>query len=102
MITKEMRHTICEQIGRGNILCISGGRVLSIKNGVELPVSNGYCVRVEYDEGWDHYTVTRVFKRAGREWIKGQVDHVYCDQVGRMAYRAGMFLSWDEVEWVAG
>jgi len=102
MITDEMRNTIRKQIGLGNILCISGGRVHPTPTGIELPVSNCYHVRVDYDEGWDDYTVTRVLKRGGKEFIKGRVEHVYCDQVGQMAYRAGMFLSWDEVEWVAG
>lgn len=101
MITDEIRKTIRQQIGLGNILSISGGRVRPIENGIELPVSSGYSVRVEYDEGWDDYTVTRVFKRAGKEFIHGQVEHVYCSEVGETAYRAGMFRSWDENEWVS-
>lgn len=70
-------------------------------NGVRLPVSNGYSVLVEYDEGWDDYTVTRLFVRAGKEFIKGKREHVYCSEVGEVAYRAGMFRSWDEKKWAA-
>lgn len=95
----EMRKEILRQLGAGTILGISGGRVAPLEMGIELPVSNGYSVRVEYDEGWDDYTVTRVFKRGGKEFIKGQVEHVYCDQVSKMAYQAGMFRSWNEHEW---
>lgn len=95
----QMRKEILRQIGAGTILGISGGRVAPIDTGIELPVSNGYRVRVEYNEGWDDYTVTRVLKRGDKEFIKGQVEHVYCDQVSQMAYRAGMFRSWDEQEW---
>lgn len=102
MIDHEMRVVIRKQIGMGNILSISGGRVIAIPNGIELPVSNGYSVRVEYDEGWDDYTVTRVFKRGDKEFIHGKAEHVYCGELGEMAYRAGMFRSWDEHQWPSG
>lgn len=102
MIDHEMRVVIKQQIGMGNVLSISGGRVIAIPNGIELPVSNGYSVRVEYDEGWDDYTVTRVFKRGDKEFIHGSVEHVYCGELGQMAYRAGMFRSWDEHQWPTG
>lgn len=98
MITNDERNTIARQVGRGNILCISGGRVRPIEDGIELPVSNGYMVRIELTAG-DDYTVSRVFRRSGREWIKGQRTRVYCDEVGEAAYRAGMFRSWDETQW---
>ena len=100
MITREMRQTICQQIGMGNILSISGGKVIPTETGIALPVSNGYTVHVEYDEGWDDYIVSRVFKRGDKEFIKGRIDHVYCDQLSELAYRAGMFRSWDENEWM--
>ena len=99
MIDKEMRKTICEQIGFGNILSISGGRVIPTDTGINLPVSHGYHVHVEYNEGCDDYTITRIFKRGNKEFIRGRVKHVYCDQVGELAYRAGMFHSWDENQW---
>jgi len=94
-----MRKEILRQIGAGTILGISGGRVQPIHDGIELPVGSGYSVRVEYNEGADDYTVSRMFRRGGKEWIKGQVEHVYCDEVSSMAYRAGMFRSWNEHEW---
>lgn len=98
-VTKEIRQTICEQIGFRTVLSISGGRVHPIDQGVSLPVSNGYFVRVEYDEGWDDYTVTRVFIRGGKEFIKGRREHVYCGELSEVAYRAGMFRSYGEEEW---
>ena len=88
---REIRETIGRQIGFGNICAISGGRVYPIDNGVEMPVSNGYSVRVIYDEGWDEYIVERVFRRGDKEWVKGRQDHVYCDELGEVAYRASCF-----------
>jgi hypothetical protein len=96
----EQRKEIARQIGMGNILSISGGRIRAIENGVELPVSNGYSVRVELTAA-DDYTVSRIFRRGGKEWVKGSRDRVYCDEVGEVAYRAGMFRSFDEKQWVA-
>lgn len=81
------------QIGRMNILGISGGRVTTLraKNrvvGIELPVGSGYKVRVFLDAD-DTYVVQRVW----REIVKGSVEGVYCDMVGEVAYQAGMFQS---------
>jgi hypothetical protein len=100
MIHPEQRQEITRQIGMGNILSISGGRVVPVENGVELPVSSGYHVRVVLDEGWDDYTISRIQRRGGKEYVHGEIDHVYCDQVGHFAYRAGMFRSFDKEEWV--
>jgi hypothetical protein len=97
-ITAEQRGDIARQIGRMNILAISGGRVRAIADGVELAVSNGYSVRVQLTAG-DDYTVSRVFTRNGREWIKGSRERVYCDEVGEAAYRASSFRSYSESEW---
>jgi len=78
------------QIGRMNVLAISGGRVLARETGVTLPVSNGYTVTV--DLAWDDtYTVRRVFTRAGKVWVKGEQTGVYFDEVGEVAYRASCF-----------
>lgn len=96
----DMRRTIAQQVGRMNILSISGGRVVATENGIELPISNGYSVRIELTV-MDDYTVSRIFKRAGKEWVKGSREGVYCDEVGEIAYRAGMFRSYDEKEWVS-
>lgn len=81
------------QIGRGNVFAISGGRVGLLRNkgkvvGIQLPVSSGYKVRVFLDAD-DTYIVQRVW----REKVKGLVEGVYCDQVGEVAYQAGMYQS---------
>jgi hypothetical protein len=89
---------LARQIGTGNILAISGGRVLVRESGVTLPVSNGYSVEVDLAAD-DTYVVRRVFTRAGKRWIKGERTNVYCDQVGESAYRASCFRSYDEDEW---
>ena len=78
------------QIGRMNVICISGGRVEPRATGVTLPVGAGYKVTVDlaFD---DTYTVRRVFKRGDKTWIKGEAIMVYADQVGEVAYRASCF-----------
>ena len=51
-----------EQIGRMNLMAISGFRVTRRETGVTLPVGAGYSVTVDLD--WDDtYVVRRVFKR---------------------------------------
>jgi hypothetical protein len=83
-------HELADQIGMGNILTISGGRINVRRTGITLPVSNGYSVEVDLAAG-DTYTVRRVFTRAKQAWVKGQRDGVYCDQVGEVAYQASCF-----------
>lgn len=74
----------------GNILAISGGRVVARETGVTFPVGAGYTVTV--DLSWnDTYTVRRVFTRGAKTWIKGERAGVYCDQVGQAAYEASCF-----------
>ena len=97
-VDNDQRREMARQIGMANILSISGGRVRPIADGIELPVSNGYSVRVQLTAG-DDYTVSRIFKRGGKEWVKGSKDRVYFDEVGEVAYRAGMFRSYSEEEW---
>lgn len=82
------------QIGRMNILAISGGRVERRETGVTLPVGSGYSVTVDLD-AMDYYTVRRVFKRGPKTWIKGELTDVDCFQVGEIAYRASSFRSYD-------
>lgn len=83
-----------EQIGRMNVLAISGGRVMRRETGVTLPVGAGYSVTVDYD--WDDtYVVRRVFKRGAKVWIKGEQRNVYCEEVGEVAYRASSFRSYE-------
>jgi hypothetical protein len=97
-ISHAQREEILRQIGAGNILCLSGGRVRALPDGIELPVAYGYRVRVRLSFV-DDYTVQRVLVRAGQEFMHGQREGIYCDQVGESAYRAGMFRSYDDEEW---
>lgn len=97
-ISDEQRRTITRQIGSGNILAVSGGRITPLRDGVELPVAHGYRVRVRLAPN-DTYTVQRVLVRGGKEHDKGTKTDVYFDQVGEQAYRAGMYASYDADEW---
>lgn len=82
------------QIGRMNLLAISGGRVIRRDTGVTLPVGAGYSVTIDLD--WsDTYVVRRVFKRGSKVWIKGEQRDVYFDEVGEVVYRASSFRSYD-------
>ena len=95
-LTRDEAITILEQIGRMNVLAISGGRWTIADNGsLRLPVGSGYSVEVEYVPGSDTYNVRRVYTRGAKRWIKGSVGNVYCDQVGEMAYQAHAFRSYD-------
>lgn len=83
------------QIGRGNIMAISGGRVNPILKGsrtvgISLPVSQGYAVEV-YLANNDTYTVQRTFR--GR--VMGEQTDVYADEVGEAAYQASSYSSND-------
>jgi len=98
---RQVQKEIIRQLGTMNILSISGGRVQARGLRVKLPVSNGYSVLIEYDEGMDTYTVSRIFKRGNSEWIKGQLSNVYCDQLAEVAYKAGMFRSYSAEEWTS-
>jgi hypothetical protein len=93
--------TLLSQIGRMNVLAISGGRVGVWKPEgecveVELPVSSGYWVRITL--AWDDtYTVERVLKRRPKGQsskeikVLGRMTGVYCDQVGEIAYLASCY-----------
>lgn len=87
------------QIGRMNILAISGGRIIRRETGITLPVGAGYSVTVDLTAG-DDYTVRRMFKRGSKTWIKGERTMVYCDEVADAAYYASCFRSYDERQWV--
>jgi hypothetical protein len=89
--------TTVAQIGKMNILGLSGGRVsvLTEKNkpvGIELPIGHGYKVRVYLADN-DTYTVQRVNVRAGKVNVKGEQTEVYADEVGEVAYNAGMYVN---------
>jgi hypothetical protein len=83
------RKEIVRQIG-GNLMAISGGRVKALPDGIEMPVSNGYKVRVRLSSN-DTYRVERVFSRGGTDFDKGFRDNVYADQVSEHAYYASCF-----------
>ena len=91
--TTTTNQTTAAQIGRGNILAISGGRIVKIsETTIALPVRYGYTVEVEYDRGSDTYNVRRIFARGLKRWVKAEWTTVYCDQVGEIAYRASCYL----------
>jgi hypothetical protein len=91
---------LINQIGHMNVLAISGGRVIVVKNNngetieVELKCGAGY--RVSIALGWDDtYTVTRQYVRKGTVFNKGTVEGVYCDNIGEVAYKASCFRSYE-------
>ena len=91
---------LISQIGRMNVVAISGGRVGVIVNDegetveIHLPVSNGYRVSIKL--GWDDtYTVSRQFVRKGTVSDKGTIEGVYCTEIGEVAYQASCFRSND-------
>src|SRR5437667_4466771 len=83
-IRSDQRREILRQIGRMNVLAISGGRVTGLPDGVELPVDCGYRVRVRLTPA-DYYRVERVFVRGGKEFEKGHMDDIDCEQVANAA-----------------
>lgn len=96
-ITGDQRQEILRQIGRMNVLAISGGRVTALADGIELPVGSGYRVRVRLTQ-MDYYRVERVFVRGGKEFDKGHRDDVDCEQVSEAAYYASCYRN-DGGEW---
>ena len=88
----EICRTMEQQIGRRNILAISGGRVNRTDyTTLSFPVSSGSTVEVEYVEGRDLYTVRRVFTRGTKRWIKGEMTHIYGEDLGEIAYQASCY-----------
>lgn len=92
-LTDHEAAVLLRQIGRGNVLAISGGRVdRSTRPSLILPVAHGYRVEVVLDRGTDTYTVERVFVRSGKRFPKATWSNVYADMVGEVAYRASCYL----------
>lgn len=79
-----------QQIGRMNLLAVSGGRVHHRRTGITLPCGYGYRVTVDLAAG-DTYTVRRLFVRGATSIVKGERTGVYAEQVGEVVYRVGMF-----------
>lgn len=80
---------LVDQIGRMNVLAISGGRVIVAPEGILLPVANGYWVTVHLTSA-DTYVVRRAYHRAGKTTWKQEWEDVYADQVGMIAYEASL------------
>ena len=97
-LTARQHQEIVSQIGRMNIFAISGGPVTPLEDGIELKVGHGYYVRVRLTP-LDLYTVSRIFRRNGKEFVHGSKDGIYCDEVGEQAYRASCYNSYAEGEW---
>jgi hypothetical protein len=84
--------TIIQQIGKMNVLAISGGRVEVRKTGITLPVDKGYSVEIDLN-GMDFYDVKRVYTRSGERKVKGIVTNVSDTEIGEMAYKASCFVN---------
>jgi hypothetical protein len=98
-VNKEQANELLAQIGKWNVLAISGGRALlkidpndADEFLLVLPVGKGYRVEIELTAA-DDYTVRRVYKRGAKEWVKGEVAGVYCDQIGEIAYQASCYVN---------
>jgi hypothetical protein len=89
---------IASQIGKMNVLAVSGGRLTALRDaegeevGLILPITSDRRVEVVLD--WsDTYTVRRVRyitkgKDAGNEVVEFEKSDIYCDEVGEMTYTA--------------
>ena len=82
---------LARQIGRVNVLAISGGRGTLRPTGITMPVRYGYSVTVDLAAN-DTYTVRRVFARGGKSWIKKEWTDVHAGEVGDVAYIASCYL----------
>jgi hypothetical protein len=81
---------IARQVGRMNVLAISGGRITHRPTGITLPIRYGYSVTVDLT-AMDDYVVRCVFTRGAKTWIKKEWTGVYCDEVGEVAYQASCY-----------
>lgn len=81
---------VLAQIGRGNVLAISGGRIITHTNGIVLPVRYGYRVEI-FLAADDTYTVERTRVAAGTRKVHARREGVYCDEIGDVAYRASCY-----------
>lgn len=84
-----------EQIGRGNIMAISGGRVERRGNEMILPSTKDQQVVIGYNAVPDLYYVRaeqkiNTGKNKGKNKILAQWDDVYADELGELAYQASL------------
>lgn len=82
---------LLRQMGNLNVGAISGGRWLPVQKsgktiGVSLPVGPGYSVNVLLADN-DTYTVQRVLNAR----VLGQLENIYLDEVGEVAYQASSY-----------
>lgn len=92
-IDPTVTNLMVEQIGTGNLLAISGYRFTRLNDlAIEVPVRYGYSVRVTYEPGSDSYKVERLYSRSGKTWVKGEVNRVYCENLGEVVYHASCYL----------
>jgi len=90
---------LIRQIGRMNLLAVSGGRWLH--RGVSeigFPCGAGYEVLVTL-EADDTYTVRRLFKRGADWFLHGERTNVYCDEVSEVCYYASCHVSYEPGVW---
>jgi antirestriction protein ArdC len=83
------------QIGRGNIMAISGGRVERRGNEMVLPSTKDQQVVIGYNSVPDLYYVRaeqkiNTGKDKGKNRILAQWDEVYADELGELAYQASL------------
>jgi hypothetical protein len=87
--------TALSQIGRGNLMAISGTRAKKRNNEMVLPVNRNQQVIVGYDGGSDTYFVRAEQiitsgKDKGKTRVLGQWDNVYADELGETSYQASL------------
>ena len=91
---REIRATMLEHIGAHTVLAICGGR-LKVTDFCRIEFrdsSGGHFVEVTYDQVPDAYTVRRLFRRGTKTTIKGEMTHVYAEQLADACYTASC---WD-------
>jgi hypothetical protein len=99
MTTPEMRELMTGIIGLHNIASVSGGVVVPIRDGIDLPMPSGnYLVRIEYDYGADEFRVSRIHIVDGQERTEGSANTDFIG-VGELVHRAGCYVNWDETQW---
>lgn len=87
--------TALSQIGRGNLMAISGTRAKKRNNEMVLPVNKNQQVIIGYDGGSDTYFVRAEQiitngKDKGKTRVLGQWDNVYADELGETSYQASL------------